>query len=493
MSSSAAGRSPQRAALGPLERAWYRIFGTRHGPARQLLGRPHAHGWRRLSALAHAELRSSLQTLRFPQVCREDWSAFVFRRRGPASRCRPSPSATSPSDPKRAARRCGPTSGSCPPSRWRRRPPVRGARTALDRAAYDGSLTLPSWVISGTADAARQILTALAAAVITVVGVVFSITIVALTLASTQFGPRMLRNFIRDRGTQVTLGTFVATFVYAILALGSIGHGPHGDFVPHLSITVTLALVARRPRRAHLLHPPRRDVDPAAAGHRRHRRATCRRRSTPSTLPSGGDDRSAAGSRRSVGALSSAPPGGGAADRRRAATAATSSSSATTRSCRSRRCADAVDPPARPRPGTSWSSGHPLATVWPADAAVDGRARASHRAHVTGPQRTLTQDLAFADRPARRDRDPRAVAGGQRHVHRADLHRLARRRPLPDARSTGSPAASTATSHGYVRVITAPTQLRPARRAGVRQDPPGRPGHARGADPPARRARARDA
>ena len=88
---------------------------------------------------------------------------------------------------------------------------------ALDRAAYDGSVTLPSWMIFSSADAARQILTALAAAVITVVGVVFSITIVTLTLASTQFGPRMLRNFIRDRGHAVTLGTFVATFVYATL------------------------------------------------------------------------------------------------------------------------------------------------------------------------------------------------------------------------------------------------------------------------------------
>jgi uncharacterized membrane protein len=97
-------------------------------------------------------------------------------------------------------------------------------------------------VLSGTADAARQILTTIAAAIITVVGVVFSITIVALTLASTQFGPRMLRNFIRDRGTQFTLGTFVATFFYSILVLVSIGPGSHGDFVPHLSITVTLAL-----------------------------------------------------------------------------------------------------------------------------------------------------------------------------------------------------------------------------------------------------------
>ena len=112
----------------------------------------------------------------------------------------------------------------------------------LDRAAYRGSITFPAWVNNGSADAARQILTALAAAVITVVGLVFSILIVALTLASTQFGPRMLRNFIRDRGVQVTLGTFVATFFYAVLTLGSVSHGDRGDFVPHLSITVALAL-----------------------------------------------------------------------------------------------------------------------------------------------------------------------------------------------------------------------------------------------------------
>jgi len=112
-----------------------------------------------------------------------------------------------------------------------------------DRAVYDAHQTLPNWILSGTADGARQILISLAAAVLTVVGVVFSIMIVTLTLASTQFGPRMLRNFIRDRGTQVTLGTFVATFVYALLALVSIGPGPHGEFVPHISVTVLLALV----------------------------------------------------------------------------------------------------------------------------------------------------------------------------------------------------------------------------------------------------------
>jgi uncharacterized membrane protein len=114
---------------------------------------------------------------------------------------------------------------------------------ALDRAAYNGVFQTPGWAISGGPDVARTVLTAIAAAVITVVGVVFSIVIVALTLTSTQFGPRMLRNFIRDRGTQLTLGTFVATFVYAVLTLGSVGQGTHGPFVPHISVTVTLALM----------------------------------------------------------------------------------------------------------------------------------------------------------------------------------------------------------------------------------------------------------
>src|ERR1700690_352869 len=105
----------------------------------------------------------------------------------------------------------------------------------LDQAAHSGDFRLPPWGIRPGADGGRQILTTMAAAVITVVGVVFSITIVALTLASTQFGPRMLRNFIRDRGTQHTLGAFVATFVFSLLALVAIGNGTHNPFVPNIS------------------------------------------------------------------------------------------------------------------------------------------------------------------------------------------------------------------------------------------------------------------
>ena len=59
----------------------------------------------------------------------------------------------------------------------------------IDFAAYHHHLTLPWWVRTGSADAGRQVLIAIAAAIITTVGVVFSITILALTLASQQFGP----------------------------------------------------------------------------------------------------------------------------------------------------------------------------------------------------------------------------------------------------------------------------------------------------------------
>src|SRR5216684_4782957 len=111
----------------------------------------------------------------------------------------------------------------------------------LDAEAAAGRLGLPYWVSSGGPDVARQILIAIAAAVITVAGVVFSITILVLQLASQQFGPRMLRNFIRDIGTQASLGAFVATFVYSVLALQAVSDPPH-QFVPHLSATVAVGL-----------------------------------------------------------------------------------------------------------------------------------------------------------------------------------------------------------------------------------------------------------
>ncbi len=113
----------------------------------------------------------------------------------------------------------------------------------LDLAANHHHVGLPTWIHTLTPSDARQVLSVVAAAVITVVGVVFSITILALTLASQQFGPRMMRNFVRDVGNQITLGVWVATFVYAVLTLGSISMSAHQTFVPYISITVTEVLL----------------------------------------------------------------------------------------------------------------------------------------------------------------------------------------------------------------------------------------------------------
>src|ERR1700733_5318886 len=112
----------------------------------------------------------------------------------------------------------------------------------IDVAAYFHQIELPTWLRSGSSESGREVLIAIAAAIITVVGVVFSITILALTLASQQFGPRMMRNFIRDPGNQLTLGIFVGTFVYSVLALGSI-NSISASFVPHLSTSIAEALL----------------------------------------------------------------------------------------------------------------------------------------------------------------------------------------------------------------------------------------------------------
>lgn len=97
------------------------------------------------------------------------------------------------------------------------------------------------WFTVNTPDGARALLSTVAGSMITVAGVVFSILIVALTLASSQFGPRLLENFMRDRGNQVVLGTFISTFVYCLLLLRTI-RGGDSSFIPQLSVTVALLL-----------------------------------------------------------------------------------------------------------------------------------------------------------------------------------------------------------------------------------------------------------
>ena len=98
------------------------------------------------------------------------------------------------------------------------------------------------WLYNGSATGARTLLGAIVTATIGVAGTIFSITIAALSLAAGQMGPRLLRNFTRDRGNQVTLGAFLGTFSYALIVLRSVRGAEEGGFTPHLALSLGLAL-----------------------------------------------------------------------------------------------------------------------------------------------------------------------------------------------------------------------------------------------------------
>lgn len=95
---------------------------------------------------------------------------------------------------------------------------------------------------TGNADGARSLLTTVAGSIITVAGVVFSLTIATYSQASMQFGPRLLRTFMRDRGNQVVLGTFISTFIYCLMVLRTVRTGEETGFVPNISITLGIGL-----------------------------------------------------------------------------------------------------------------------------------------------------------------------------------------------------------------------------------------------------------
>lgn len=92
------------------------------------------------------------------------------------------------------------------------------------------------------ADGSREMLSAIAGSMITVAGVVFSVTIVALSLASSQYSPRVLRAFMNDRPTQLVLGVFVGVFAYCLVVLRTIRGGGEEAFVPSLAVLFGIVL-----------------------------------------------------------------------------------------------------------------------------------------------------------------------------------------------------------------------------------------------------------
>ncbi|KQN09458.1 hypothetical protein ASE85_00300 [Sphingobium sp. Leaf26] len=104
------------------------------------------------------------------------------------------------------------------------------------------------WLYAARPDGARSLLSSIGGSMIGVAGTTFSVTIAAVVYASGQYGPRLLSNFMSDRGNQVTLGTFIATFVYSMIVLRTIrSPGESGvdtlAFVPQLAVLVAMILV----------------------------------------------------------------------------------------------------------------------------------------------------------------------------------------------------------------------------------------------------------
>lgn len=117
----------------------------------------------------------------------------------------------------------------------------------VDRAGGEWRAFLPQAWTNTQVEGARATLSVVATSIIGVAGVMFSLTLVAVSFAAGNFGPRLIGNFMRDRGTQWSLGILVSTFVYALLILRAVENDQAGAagidaFVPHLSMLVALAL-----------------------------------------------------------------------------------------------------------------------------------------------------------------------------------------------------------------------------------------------------------
>jgi len=114
----------------------------------------------------------------------------------------------------------------------------------LDQRLLEDHDVTAWWLFEGGAEGARGVLSTIAGTMITVVTTAFSITIVALQLASTQFSPRILKSFTSDRGNQLVLGMFIATFAYTVVVLRAVRSELSNQeaFVPSISVTLAILL-----------------------------------------------------------------------------------------------------------------------------------------------------------------------------------------------------------------------------------------------------------
>src|SRR6266545_4380282 len=104
---------------------------------------------------------------------------------------------------------------------------------------------LRRFMFQGTPDDARTLLIGIVGTMITVIALTLGLTVVALQLSSTQFSPRVLRNFLRDRPNQIVLSVFVATFAYSAAGLYTVGisGGSRSTSFPRLAVSGALVLL----------------------------------------------------------------------------------------------------------------------------------------------------------------------------------------------------------------------------------------------------------
>ena len=111
----------------------------------------------------------------------------------------------------------------------------------IDKLGVTGGLVATIFY-SGGVDNAVSLLQTLTGAMVAIATVVFSTMMVVLTLATSQFGHRLIRSFMRDRSNQAVLGIFLATFVFCLLVFHMVGNDADNNFVPGVSLTVGFVL-----------------------------------------------------------------------------------------------------------------------------------------------------------------------------------------------------------------------------------------------------------
>ena len=110
--------------------------------------------------------------------------------------------------------------------------------TRIDKTIEIELFPYISWLSVEDPETARNFLSVIAGSMISTTGVTFSITIVSLVQASSQLGPRLLSNFLRDRGNQAVLGILTATYTFCLFTLKSINSSTPNPLIPHLSIAI---------------------------------------------------------------------------------------------------------------------------------------------------------------------------------------------------------------------------------------------------------------